>query len=69
MTRPRQGACQAIEDALVLARDLGQSGDVEASFRRYETQRMPTNASSRWPRGVRANARDPGAGLVLACAT
>src|SRR5688572_16296313 len=36
-----QGACQAIEDALVLARDLGQGGDVEASLRRYEAQRRP----------------------------
>ena len=36
-----QGACQAIEDALVLARDLGRGGDVEASLRRYEAERMP----------------------------
>ena len=36
-----QGACQAIEDALVLARDLGQGGDVDASLRRYEAQRRP----------------------------
>jgi len=36
-----QGACQAIEDALVLARDLGQGGNVEASLRRYEARRMP----------------------------
>jgi 2-polyprenyl-6-methoxyphenol hydroxylase-like FAD-dependent oxidoreductase len=36
-----QGGCQAIEDALVLARDLGRGGDVEASLRRYEAERMP----------------------------
>ena len=36
-----QGACQAIEDALVLARELGQGSDVEAALRRYEAQRLP----------------------------
>jgi len=47
-----QGGCQAIEDALVLARCLGESGPVEASLRRYEAMRIPrtrfiVNASRR----------------------
>jgi len=36
-----QGACQAIEDALVLARHLSRDGDVAASLRRYEAERVP----------------------------
>ena len=47
-----QGACQAIEDALLLARELGRGGDVEPALRRYEAERMPrtrfiVNASRR----------------------
>ena len=47
-----QGACQAIEDALVLARHLAGSADVESGLRRYESDRMPrtrfvVNASHR----------------------
>lgn len=36
-----QGACQAIEDALVLARELSAAGDVSAALRRYEAARIP----------------------------
>ena len=36
-----QGGCQAIEDALVLARCLAEGGSVEASLRRYEALRIP----------------------------
>ena len=35
-----QGACQAIEDALVLAHHLSRGPDVESSLRRYESERM-----------------------------
>jgi 2-polyprenyl-6-methoxyphenol hydroxylase-like FAD-dependent oxidoreductase len=34
-----QGACQAIEDAVVLARHLGAKVDVPASLRAYERER------------------------------
>jgi 2-polyprenyl-6-methoxyphenol hydroxylase-like FAD-dependent oxidoreductase len=40
-----QGACQAIEDALVLAHHLSSGSDVEASLRRYESERIPR---TRW---------------------
>ena len=36
-----QGGCQAIEDALVLARCLAEGGRVEASLQRYEAMRIP----------------------------
>lgn len=36
-----QGACQAIEDAVVLAGCLAGSGDPRAALRRYESERMP----------------------------
>ena len=36
-----QGACQALEDAVVLARWLGQPGEVGPGLRRYEQQRIP----------------------------
>jgi len=36
-----QGGCQAIEDALVLARCLAEGRAIEASLRRYESQRIP----------------------------
>jgi 2-polyprenyl-6-methoxyphenol hydroxylase-like FAD-dependent oxidoreductase len=36
-----QGGCQAIEDALVLARCLSGGGSVEGSLRRYEAIRVP----------------------------
>lgn len=39
-----QGACQAIEDALVLARCLADGSDVEASLRRYESERAGRTA-------------------------
>jgi len=47
-----QGGCQAIEDALVLARCLAEGGAADASLRRYESLRMPrtrfiVNASRR----------------------
>jgi FAD-dependent urate hydroxylase len=35
-----QGGCQAIEDAIVLARALHEIGDVEAALRAYEAQRI-----------------------------
>jgi 2-polyprenyl-6-methoxyphenol hydroxylase-like FAD-dependent oxidoreductase len=40
-----QGGCQAIEDALVLARCLAEGGSVEASLRRYEALRIPRTRS------------------------
>jgi 2-polyprenyl-6-methoxyphenol hydroxylase-like FAD-dependent oxidoreductase len=40
-----QGACQAIEDAAVLARCLGQGGDLAAGLRRYEGLRIPRTAA------------------------
>jgi 2-polyprenyl-6-methoxyphenol hydroxylase-like FAD-dependent oxidoreductase len=36
-----QGACQAIEDAVALARCLTRTGDVVAALRAYETARLP----------------------------
>lgn len=36
-----QGACQAIEDAVVLANHLRASGDTVAALRAYEAQRIP----------------------------
>jgi 2-polyprenyl-6-methoxyphenol hydroxylase-like FAD-dependent oxidoreductase len=38
-----QGACQAIEDAVVLARCLG--GGISASLRRYEERRIGRTAA------------------------
>jgi 2-polyprenyl-6-methoxyphenol hydroxylase-like FAD-dependent oxidoreductase len=40
-----QGACQAIEDALVLAHHLSTGPDVAASLRRYESERIPRTRS------------------------
>ena len=40
-----QGACQAIEDALVLADCLGADRSVDAAFRRYEKIRGPRTAA------------------------
>ena len=40
-----QGACQAIEDALVLARCLAGGSDAGASLRRYESDRVSRTAS------------------------
>jgi 2-polyprenyl-6-methoxyphenol hydroxylase-like FAD-dependent oxidoreductase len=39
-----QGACQAIESSVVLARSLGQGNEVAASLRQYEIERMPRTA-------------------------
>jgi FAD-dependent urate hydroxylase len=36
-----QGACMAIEDAVVLARYLSQESDLAAALQHYETERMP----------------------------
>jgi 2-polyprenyl-6-methoxyphenol hydroxylase-like FAD-dependent oxidoreductase len=36
-----QGACQAIEDAVILADCLGRSADVPAALRAYEARRIP----------------------------
>jgi 2-polyprenyl-6-methoxyphenol hydroxylase-like FAD-dependent oxidoreductase len=36
-----QGACQALEDAVVLAQCLGRAGDIGAALRSYEAQRIP----------------------------
>ena len=36
-----QGACQALEDAVVLARCLKEAADPAAALRRYESERMP----------------------------
>jgi 2-polyprenyl-6-methoxyphenol hydroxylase-like FAD-dependent oxidoreductase len=35
-----QGACQALEDAVVLARSLSESADIAAAFRAYEARRL-----------------------------
>jgi 2-polyprenyl-6-methoxyphenol hydroxylase-like FAD-dependent oxidoreductase len=47
-----QGACQAIEDAIVLARHLATSGEVEPALRAYERARASRTAgivrSSHW---------------------
>ncbi len=39
-----QGACQAIESSVILARSLGQGKEVAASLRQYEAERMPRTA-------------------------
>jgi 2-polyprenyl-6-methoxyphenol hydroxylase-like FAD-dependent oxidoreductase len=39
-----QGACQAIEDAVVLARELAGAGDVPAALRAYEAARRARTA-------------------------
>jgi 2-polyprenyl-6-methoxyphenol hydroxylase-like FAD-dependent oxidoreductase len=39
-----QGACQAIEDALVLMRSLGENGNVQAALRLYEGRRAERTA-------------------------
>jgi 2-polyprenyl-6-methoxyphenol hydroxylase-like FAD-dependent oxidoreductase len=39
-----QGACSAIEDAWVLARELGSAATVEEAFRRYKRMRYPRTA-------------------------
>lgn len=39
-----QGACQAIEGALVLAQQLRSAMDIAAALRRYEAQRLPRTA-------------------------
>jgi len=39
-----QGACQAIESAVVLARCLSEQTNVAAAFRAYETERQPRTA-------------------------
>ncbi|MFO7544329.1 MAG: FAD-dependent monooxygenase [Trueperaceae bacterium] len=36
-----QGACQALEDAVVLARELARTQDVEVGLRAYEAERAP----------------------------
>ncbi|MEJ3743473.1 FAD-dependent monooxygenase [Actinomycetes bacterium KLBMP 9797] len=41
-----QGACQAIEDALVLAQSLAARSDTPAALREYQTQRQPRTAAS-----------------------
>jgi 2-polyprenyl-6-methoxyphenol hydroxylase-like FAD-dependent oxidoreductase len=40
-----QGACQAIEDALVLAHHLSTGADIPSSLRRYESERIPRTRS------------------------
>jgi 2-polyprenyl-6-methoxyphenol hydroxylase-like FAD-dependent oxidoreductase len=39
-----QGACQAIEDAVVLAACLGETGDIQLALRRYESRRKGRTA-------------------------
>jgi 2-polyprenyl-6-methoxyphenol hydroxylase-like FAD-dependent oxidoreductase len=64
-----QGACTAIEDAVVLARWLGQSSDVDAALRAYEAERIKRTrtqqrlartigAMGRWENPVVAECRD-----------
>ncbi len=40
-----QGACQALEDAVVLARFLREANDIAAALRAYEAQRIPRTSS------------------------
>jgi 2-polyprenyl-6-methoxyphenol hydroxylase-like FAD-dependent oxidoreductase len=40
-----QGACQAIEDALVLAHHLSTGSTVESALRSYESERLPRTSS------------------------
>lgn len=40
-----QGACQALEDAVVLARCLSEAGDVPTALRNYERERGPRTRS------------------------
>ena len=40
-----QGACQAIEDAVVLGATLGSEADVAVVLRRYEARRRPRTAA------------------------
>lgn len=50
-----QGACQALEDAVVLARSLGDEPDVASALRLYEARRIPrTSAIVRQSRQVGA---------------
>jgi 2-polyprenyl-6-methoxyphenol hydroxylase-like FAD-dependent oxidoreductase len=68
-TNLAQGACQAIEDAVVIARNLSASSDIPAALRTYETQRIPRTSSivkqssrlaslGRWKNPVACSARD-----------
>lgn len=46
-----QGACQALEDGVALARCVDAERDVEAAFSRYEAERMPvTTKVQNWAR-------------------
>jgi 2-polyprenyl-6-methoxyphenol hydroxylase-like FAD-dependent oxidoreductase len=57
-----QGACQAIEDAIVLGACLKKNGSVESGLLEYERRRMPRTRPlvlhSRWL-GVIAQAENP----------
>lgn len=64
-----QGACQAIEDAVVLAKLLSSTKDVTASLREYEARRVPRangvvtqahrfGAVGQWESGVARGLRD-----------
>ncbi len=64
-----QGACQAIEDAVVLAKLLGAGADVAASLERYEQRRVPRanavveqahrlGAVGQWENGLARTVRD-----------
>ena len=60
-----QGACQAIEDAVALAKCLGADGDVVSALRAYERRRIPRTtaiANQSWRFGQIAHWRNP-----LAC--
>jgi len=57
-----QGACQALEDAVVLADCLRQCGEVEPALRRYEQQRQPRTAAitrASWQMGKLCQAESP----------
>jgi 2-polyprenyl-6-methoxyphenol hydroxylase-like FAD-dependent oxidoreductase len=43
-----QGACMAMEDALVLANSLNQEKDIAAGFRAYEARRFPRVRNAIW---------------------
>lgn len=70
-----QGACQAIEDAVILAACLREATDVAVALRRYEARRRPRTARiqrqarqigrvGQWSHPLACALRDRGIGLV-----
>lgn len=58
-----QGACQALEDALVLAHSLKETRPIEASLRKYEDMRIPRSTQvvrNSWQSGKVLQIESPG---------